>query len=131
MKKMMISRNNEEQNARSLLNLLYCTAYDDLLEEADKRISIDDSTHMLIVMERMGFIEGKLLNKTYEEYTGTLLAYAMDIINTGLENSLNYLLLCYHEDRPSQTRSALFNRLERLLLDRNLVEEFFGSFPYE
>jgi len=51
------------------------------------------------------------------------------VISLGLENSINYLLLGYNEKNPEPTRKAVFASLERLLLDRNLVEEFFGGYP--
>jgi hypothetical protein len=59
------------------------------------RISIDDSTHMMIVLQKMGFMERKLVDKSKEEYTNLLLAYAQDVVTSGLEISINYLLLAY------------------------------------
>jgi len=54
--------------------LLYSTAYDELLVQVRSQLSVDDSTHMLIVLQRIGFLERGLVNKTYEEYMGVLLA---------------------------------------------------------
>jgi hypothetical protein len=50
---------------------------------------------MMIVLQKMGFMERKLVDKSKEEYTNLLLAYAQDVVTSGLEISINYLLLAY------------------------------------
>lgn len=130
LRKLMAERDNQEKSTSSLLNLLLSTNYDDLLDRVNQRISYDDYVHMLIVLDAAGFRRRGLVNKSTTDYQELLLAYAMDAVNTGLENGLNYVLLAYRSDQQEESKEAVFGMIERLLLQRNLVEEFFGgNFP--
>jgi hypothetical protein len=55
LQKLIIDRHEREMTADSLINLVYCMAYDEVLRQVSDQIDIDDSMHLFIVLSLMRF----------------------------------------------------------------------------
>lgn len=71
-------------SSSSVLNLIHCMAYDEVLKQGNDLVDIDDSMHLFILLCLLKFPQRDLLNKSREEFVGALLIYAQDLAPFGI-----------------------------------------------